>query len=126
MSWIGAGVPVLGTSGLILSGATTIVFKAGTYTIEYEHPGREGGVVEYLGKPQERIEIHGMDFRSGASDRLAIISGYSHTFNQLTITSFNSGRYFFSGGVYIEKLEYQMMAGYGYPYYKWRLMCVLS
>lgn len=125
MSWVGAGVPVLG-SGLILSGTTAIVVRAGSYTIEYEHPGREGGDVEYFGKPQERIEIHGMDFRSGASERLALLSGYSHTFQNLVVPSFNPGSYFFNAGVYIEKLEYWQTAGYAYPFYKWRIIATTS
>ena len=125
MAWIGAGVPVLG-SGLILSGTTTITLKASTYTVEYPIPGMERSPTEYLGKPQTRIEIDGEDWRSGAMARLAILSGYSHTFNQLAIPSTEPNQYFFNAGVYIEKLDYFFVQGYAYPFYKWRLSAVLS
>ena len=80
---------------LFLSGANTVVLKYGTYTVEHQMPGMEGGVVEYLGKPVKQVEIHGGVWESG---RLALLSGLAGAvygpWTLLLMPSFNSGKYF--------------------------------
>ena len=118
------GIPLFGT--LTLSGTQAIVLKAGTYTIEYDTIGREGGVVEYLGKPQTRIELNGIDYESGADVRMAQLSGYIRQFTNLFVPSFIPGYAFFNAAVYVEKINASYEAGHGYPYYTWRITTVLS
>jgi hypothetical protein len=127
LSWSGAGIPVIG--GTILSGAQTIVFKGSRYLVEHPVVGLEGGIVENLGKPQTRVEIHGFVYESGADALLATLSGFiASGFQEFHIPSFNSGYYFIPSGtgIMFESLKFIYDAGHGYPFYHYVIAGVLS
>lgn len=99
-----------------MSGAQTIIFKGSRYLVEQPVVGLEGGIVENLGKPLTRIEIHGGVWESGADRFLAVLSGLIGKSNEIYVPSFNSGYYFIpDAGVRFENLKFIYDAGHGSP-----------
>ena len=108
-----------------LSGTRTVVLKRGSYLPEHLIPGREGGIVEDLGQPMDRIEIHGFFFTSG--DELKyILSGMPGTVQHFEAPSFEAGQYFAFGSVLIEKYTVNQVAGRAYPYYEYSIYATFS
>ncbi|SRR5712691_1345237 len=118
------GLPTL--NSLPLSGTKTIILTSEDYVVSQRIPGKEGGVIERMGSKLDKLEIQGF-FESGGDtfkDQLLTIATSGATVQIPNMT----GGYWLQnfGGYYIENVEFQHVAGFSYPFYRWRIKGMIS
>lgn len=118
--------PILGDfstlppSGLVMSGCQTVVLRVPRYVTEHRVVALEGGVTEDLGRPVERVELHGFFYSGGDAEKTTLLSAIG-TEQPLRIPSTISGRFWFDGRVLIDFIGFTVPPGHAYPYYDWHL-----
>ena len=118
-------MPVSGVmiSGIFLSSVQTIVYTAASHIAEHPIPALEGGIVERIGNPSDRVDLHGFLYSGSDSDK-ATLRGMLGFMRHLAVPSQISGNYFASGDVLIDKIDFIQPAGRRYPYYQYVIRVV--
>lgn len=110
-------------SGIFLSSVQTIVYTAADYIAEHPIPALEGGVVEQVGHPSDRVELHGFLYSGSDADK-ATLQGMLGFMRRLAVPSPISGSFAISGDILIDKISFQQPEGRQYPYYQYVLRAV--
>lgn len=115
------------TSGVTmdLSGARSLILRAGNYLIEHQIPGMSGGILERVGLPANRIEVIGFFF-SGSDDQKNTLINSLGVNATLTALSTISGNIFVSAVVFVDRIVQRILPGRGYPYYEWDFYTVVQ
>lgn len=110
-------------SGIFLSSVQTIVYAAADYITEHPIPALEGGIVEQVGHPSDKVELHGFLYSGSDADK-ATLQGMRGFMRRLAVPSPISGSFAISGDILIEKISFQQPEGRQYPYYEYVLRAV--